>query len=359
MDQPHSGSPGTANTDAATRAVREEYYGRIAPHSMAPLWEVLGAVVTPEPKVTSRPALWKWDTAQPLLMEAGKLLSAQEAERRVLVLENPAYPGQSRATNSLYAGLQLVLPGEVAEAHRHSQSALRFVLDSQGGYTAVSGEKTTMYPGDFVITPSWAWHDHGNTTEAPIIWLDVLDVPMMSFFEGSFSEYHNAAQQDLARPEGDALARFGQGLLPITTQISQFGQNSPIFNYPYARTRAALETAAKGAPLDPHWGVTMRYVNPLTGGWAMPTISSFMMFLPAGTHTLPMRGTDGWVCAVAEGRGVAVAGDTRMEFGPRDVFVLPNWTWRRFEAKEDSFLFVSSDRGVQEKLGIYREQMGN
>jgi len=358
MDQPHTGAPGIANADPATKARRQAYYDRIAPHSLSPLWEVLGAVVTPEPRVTSKPMIWKWSETRPLLIEAGNLLTSEEAERRVLVLENPAYPGQPRATNSLYAGLQLVLPGEVADAHRHTQSALRFVLESKGGYTAVGGEKSTMYPGDFVITPSWSFHDHGNTSDAPIIWMDVLDVPIMSFFEGGFQEYHNAKTQELARPEGDALARYGQGLAPINAS-SPYGLTSPVFNYPFSRTRAALEAAARGAEADPHWAHTMRYINPLTGDWAMPTIASGMMFLPAGTVTKPMRGTDGWICAIPEGRGTAWAGDTKLEFGKCDSFVLPNWTWRRFEAKEDTFIFFSSDRGLQEKMGIYREQMGD
>src|SRR3954451_10318653 len=98
-------------------------------------------------------------------MQAGKVITAKEAVRRVLVLENPGMPGQSRITGSLFAGLQLILPGEVAPAHRHSQSALRFIVEGQGAYTAVEGERTLLQPGDFIITPSWTWHDHGNEAD--------------------------------------------------------------------------------------------------------------------------------------------------------------------------------------------------
>ena len=360
MDQvQQSGAPGIADADPETKARRQEYYKQLGPNSMAPLWEVLGNVVTPEPRVTSKPYLWKWADTRPLVLEAGKLLTAEEAERRVLVLENPAYPGQSRATNTLYGGIQLVMPGEVAPAHRHTQSALRFVLESKGGYTAVGGEKTTMMPGDFVITPSWSFHDHGNTTDSPIIWMDVLDVPMMTFFEGGFADHHNAKTQDISRPEGDALARFGAGLLPIDAQRPYGELNSPIFNYPFVRTREALVASAHGAPADPHWGVTMRYANPLNGGWAISTIASWMMYLPAGTSTKRMRSTDGLICAVAEGRGSAWAGDTKMDFAEKDSFVIPNWTWRHFKAETDCFIFFSSDRGVQERMGIWREERGH
>ena len=99
------------------------------------------------------------------MMESGGLITAKEAERRVLILENPGLPGQSRITNSLFAGLQMILPGEVAPAHRHTPSALRFIIEGHGAYTAVEGERTLMEPGDFVITPPWTWHDHGNESD--------------------------------------------------------------------------------------------------------------------------------------------------------------------------------------------------
>jgi gentisate 1,2-dioxygenase len=337
------------------RAQRNEFYARMGKQSLAPLWEVMKGLVPPEPRPTPQPHIWHYDAVKPYLMEAGALLTAEEAERRVLVLENPALPGKSRATATLYAGIQLVLPGEIAPAHRHTASALRFVLESSGGHTAVAGERTTMMPGDFVITPSWAWHDHGNETGGPVIWMDILDLPMVNFFEAGFSQHHNEMAQPIARPENDALSRYGASLLPLDEQ-GRFGKTSPIFNYPYARTRAALAAVASAGDRDPHWAATLRYANPMDGGWAMPTIASWMTHVPAGTSTLPMRSTDGIIVAVAEGRGVAHVGDRRIAFGPRDIFVLPNWTRRSLQADSDCFLFCSSDRVAQEKLGLWREE---
>lgn len=348
--------PASAAVDLPGRdASRTEFYGRIRDQSLAPLWEVLKGLVPPQPRPTPTPHIWHYDDVRPFLLEAGELVTAEEAERRVLVLENPAFAGKSRATATLYAGIQVVMPGEVAPAHRHTASALRFVLESSGGFTAVAGERATMRVGDFVITPSWAWHDHGNASGAPIMWMDILDLPMVNFFEGGFSEHHNDKAQSIGRPEGDALARFGAGLLPIEER-SPFGKTSPIFAYPYERTRAALAAVASAGTVDPHYGVTLRYSNPLDGGWAMPTISSWMTYLPTGTSTQAVRSTDGIIVAVAEGRGSVKVGDQRMEFGPRDVFVLPNWTARSFHAESDCFLFCSSDRVAQEKLGLWREE---
>ena len=152
---------------ANSAEARRTFYERIGTLGMTPLWEVLGALVPPQPTSPVAPALWRYDAVREHVMEAGRLITAEEAERRVLILENPALRGQSCITQSLYAGLQLILPGEVAPAHRHTQSALRLVLDGEGAYTAVDGERTTMRYGDFIITPSWTFHDHGNDGDEP------------------------------------------------------------------------------------------------------------------------------------------------------------------------------------------------
>ena len=146
---------------------------------MSPLWDVFKDLVAKEPNSGCQPTLWRYAEARHAVLEAGEIISASDAERRVLVLENPGLKGQSRITTSLYAGLQLVLPGENAPAHRHSQSALRLVIEGDGGYTTVDGERVPMAPGDFIITPTGSWHDHGNDGSEPVIWLDGLDIPMI------------------------------------------------------------------------------------------------------------------------------------------------------------------------------------
>lgn len=167
---------------------RREFYDRIAPLHLAPLWESLHDLITPEPRTPCVPYHWDYSKVRPHLMDSGNLISAREAGRRVLILENPALPGQASITHSLYAGLQLVLPGEIAPAHRHSQTALRLVVEGSGAYTSVDGEHTLMEKGDFIITGGWAWHDHGNDTSVPVVWLDGLDIPLVRFLDASFVE---------------------------------------------------------------------------------------------------------------------------------------------------------------------------
>ena len=82
-------------------ADRQEFYRRLDQESASPLWEVLADIVRTEPRTACLPALWSWDRMRPLVMEAGRLITAKEAERRVLVLENPGYRRASRITQSL------------------------------------------------------------------------------------------------------------------------------------------------------------------------------------------------------------------------------------------------------------------
>jgi len=333
---------------------RRAYYERIARHGMTPLWEVLGALVPPEPRTPVVPALWRYADVRDEVMEAGRLITAEEAERRVLILENPALRGQSCITQSLYAGLQLIMPGEVAPAHRHAQSALRLVLDGEGAYTAVDGERTTMRRGDFIITPAWTWHDHGNLGTRPVVWLDGLDIPLVRFLDAGFAEKTEEAVQRPLRAEGDALARYGANMVPVYFRQAP-SEPTRVFVYPYERTRAALSDIARGTP-DPHLGFKQRFVNPATGASPMPTIGAFAQWLPAGFETQPYRSTDGTVVVCLEGEGEASVGDARWRFGENDVFVVPSWHTLRLHAGRDTVLFSYSDRPVQQVLGLWREQ---
>jgi len=343
----------SAVLQANVAAERKAFYDRISKANCAPLWEVLHDIITPTPHTPCKPCLWKWDTVWPWIQEAGRLITAKEAERRVLVLENPGLRGRTAITHSLYAGLQLILPGEVAPAHRHSQSALRFILLGRGAYTAVDGEKVTMSVGDFVITPSWTFHDHGNSSSEPMVWMDGLDVPLVELLDAQFMEKGSQETQHTSSTEGDNLAQFGNTMKPVEYKAKN--RTSPLFWYPYERTREALESLKSGPDVHPCWGHKLQYTNPVTGGWAMPTIGTFMQLLPKGFRGRDYRSTDATVYAVVEGRGRCLINGETLAFEPRDVFVCPSWMPYRLEAEEQSVLFSFSDRPVQQALDLWRE----
>jgi gentisate 1,2-dioxygenase len=347
------------NSPHPATLARQELYRDMDPHHLTPLWEVLHALVPPQPASPCLPALWKYEHVRPFLMRAGEAITAEEAVRRVLILENPALRGQSAVTQSLYAGLQLILPGEVAPSHRHTQSALRFIVEGQGAYTAVNGERTTMRPGDFIITPSWTFHDHGSEAEGPVVWLDGLDIPMIRFFDAGFAQNGDARSQAIAQPEGTSLARYGHNMAPVRHD-APFGATSPIFSYPYERSLEALHQLERSAPVDEWDGVKLRYLNPLTGGWPMPTLGTFLQKLPAGFCGKGWRQTDGAVYSVVEGRGQVhvEAGGQRWQFGfgARDHFVIPSWHTARFESEPGCVLFSFSDRPVHQALAIHQEE---
>jgi gentisate 1,2-dioxygenase len=271
------------------------------------------------------------------------------------MLLNPGLQGTPQITQSLYAGLQLILPGEVAPTHRHVASALRFVIEGQGAYTAVEGERTTMHPGDFILTPSWTYHDHGNPGTTPVVWLDGLDIPIVNMFDTSFAEHYPAESQPVTRREGDALVRYGSNLLPLEYKNS--GQAAPMFTYPYTRSREALERLHRQTAPDPCHGVKMQYVNPATGGYPLPTIGAFLQLLPAGFQGRSYRATDATVYCVVEGRGRSQIGTTSFVWGARDVFVVPSWHAVSHEAQNDAVLFSFSDRPAQKALGLWREEV--
>jgi len=335
-----------------TKRAQQDYYDRIAAYGLSPAWERLRDLIGNEPKSQCVPAIWRFKEVKAMLMESAELISAEEAERRVLLLENPGLAGQSRITRTLLAGLQLIMPGETAAGHRHTASAIRFILDGANAYTTVEGERTYMSPGDFILTPNWSLHDHGNMTDEPMIWLDVLDVPMINYFETTFCESFDCPTQQVTHQDGDSIAFFGSGVLPDGAAALK---SSPIINYTYGRTRPILERLRAADRVDARHGARVRYANPVTGGWTMPTMGAQLGLFPAGFRGQDYRATDGTIFVCVEGRGLTRVGDREFEWSRGDIFVAPPWLRYAHSTDVESLLFSISDRPAQEALGIWRE----
>lgn len=343
-------------TQSNLETVREAYYQSLTPHALAPLWTVLDALVTPQPVTPALPFAWYFDAIRPMLMEAGQLISAEEAVRRVLILENPAMPGKASITRTLYAGLQLILPGEVAPCHRHTQSALRFVLEGEGAYTAVDGERAIMKPFDLVLTPNGRWHDHANDSNQPMIWLDGLDIPLVAALDASFAETLSGSQQHPALlSDGDCQARWGANLRPVRGGAMKTSA-APLFHYPFDQWRSAIEQVSHNSEPDAYDGAILEFSNPADGGSIMSTMSAFCQKLPAGFMGKAQRSTDGVIYVGVEGQGSLLIDDQEFPIAPRDVIVAPAWSSRLLHAASDLVLFSYSDKSAQEKLGLWRAE---
>jgi gentisate 1,2-dioxygenase len=335
----------------------EKLYAEMAPHSLYPLWEVLSNLVVPQPRSPAKPHLWRYGPARDYLLRAGDLISAEQAERRVLILENPGLPGTSAVVPSLYAGLQLILPGEVAPCHRHTQCALRFVMEGDGAYTAVDGERCLMQPFDLVLTPNWQWHDHGNNSGRPMIWLDGLDIPTVRFYDASFAERLEQPSQSESIPAGDNIHRYGRNLRPFrATAAERRPAQQPIFHYPYREWRESLMAVAAADAPDAHLGHALEFINPANAGPVMPTIAAHVRHLPQGFETKPRRATDGTTFVVVEGRGSARIEGQEFRLEERDLFVVPSWNRLELRAETPLTLFGFSDKAAQEKLSLWREE---
>jgi gentisate 1,2-dioxygenase len=338
------------------QAERDAFYKDLEQYSMGPLWAVLGEALSAEPRVKSVPVLWKWRDVRPRVLRSGELVTAEEAERRVVMLLNPGLKGKIAATATLYAGVQLILPGEVARTHHHTPSATRFIIEGEGGYTTVSGEKGAMSKGDYLTTPPWAWHDHGNDGNEPVMWLDGLDIPFVMNVDAVFFEEFPTETQPIGKPVDDSLRRWGSNLRPTWETPIGGGIYSPVLNYRWTTCRASLHGLREdaGSPFD---GIIMEYVNPYTGGPTLPTMAAYLQLLRRGEHTKAHRHVASTVYHVAEGGGYSVIAGQRFDWEEGDTFVVPAWSWHEHAAEAgEAVLFSFSDRPILKAFGLDREE---
>ncbi len=343
---------------AGREAGNGDYRQRAAAAGLVPLWTFFGEWFSAEPRASAVAYRWRYADVRSTVLDAAAAVSTADAERRVLVLENPGLPGRHLATDALYAGLQLIMPGESARAHRHTASALRLIVEGENTYTAVAGERCYMRRGDLIVTPSWAWHEHRNEGGEPTIWLDVLDVPLIRFLGAGFSEQYSEPEHPKRAPPGDSRLRYGQGLVPVGFARSTGA--SPVFAYPFEYAYEALDHLRTHGERDACHAFKMEYIDPTSGGPAIPTISTFLQLVPVGFATSPYRSTAGQIVMAVRGRGRVTIGrgveTVTFDYEPSDVWAVPSWQHVAVEAAEESVLFIASDEAVHRKLGVWREE---
>jgi gentisate 1,2-dioxygenase len=346
------------NTAQAVHAhALETFLEALQPFSLAPLWTRYHQMLTPTPRGKARPYLWRYADLRPHLLRAGELISTREAERRVLMLLNPGLDGAAAATSTLFAGMQLILPGEIARAHRHSPAAIRVIVEGHGAYTAVDGERCFMEPGDLILTPPWSWHDHGNDTAAPMIWLDGLDLPLVGALDAIFTEYAPTEQYGITKPDDVSTRLYHQpGLRPASERGS--GRSSPLLSYKWTRTAAAL-AALPASATTLYDDLLLEYTNPYTGGSVLPTMGCTAQLLRPGVRTRAHRHASSSVYLVIQGQGYSIIEGQRFAWEPGDVFAIPSWACHEHANRSDTeaaALFAFTDAPVMHALGLYREE---
>jgi 1-hydroxy-2-naphthoate dioxygenase len=257
-------------------------------------------------------------------------------------------------TNTIHMSVQCVMPGEVAEAHRHTAAAVRFII--KGGpkaYTIVEGEPIPMETGDFVTTPSWTWHDHVNEGDEPVMWLDGLDVRLVQIGK-VLGQGYPELQQPRNRPVGYSAKTMGH----VKPGWVKSEHPTPPFRYPWTDTAETLTTLKEGEEGDPYDGIKLTYSHPLNGGPTVPTFACEIQLLTANQKTKDHRHISTTIYQAFRGKGVTVVDGERLEWSQGDIFVVPPWTVHHHEnlSSEDSILYAMDDWPALKALGLYREE---
>lgn len=322
--------------------------------SLGPLWTALHVLLPGERVTAAVPHRWGWAEVRPHLLEAARLVPIEQAERRVLVLCNPGLPGTYSCTSTLYAGLQVILPGEAAPSHHHTPAALRLVVEGQGAFTTVEGVRCAMEPGDLIITPPMRWHDHGHEGSAPVVWLDGLDIPLVRSLDASWASRMRPARPPATDVDSSQDEFTAAGVVPRRSRYEHTG--FPQVRWPWATVRRALVAMAATAPAD--HPVAVRYVDPTTGMPPLPTMAAEAQWLRPGETTRTERRTASAVFHVIEGRGESRVGEAVLAWEPGDTFVAPPWHWteHRNLAGAPACLFQFNDEPVLRALGLWQEE---
>lgn len=338
----------------------KEYVAGLVEQNTLPLWPSLRAMLPHGiPSRKTQPTVWHYSDLRPNLMRAGELTPIEKAERRVLVLCNPGLGlDNMKATPTIYIGMQLILPGEVAPNHRHTPSAVRVVVEGSGGFTVVGGEKLPMEKGDLILTPPGLWHEHGHEGSGPVVWMDALDLPLVYGMEASFST--ESPSQTIDKPHEYGITRLGLGGVVPYDSLDAPRSPYPMLRFPWKSVRANLNGLAsitpKGKP------VQLAYVNPETGRECLPTLGfSAIQLRPGEELSLPRRSASA-VLHVVEGYGSAQIDGANLTFGESDIMAVPTHarvTLANGSSTASSYLFVVDDAPLQRKMGIYQTFLDN
>lgn len=341
----------------------ERFHAELEAVNLGPLWASIAAFNSVEPKAKPIPYLWKRALIEQKLEKAKRLLEVGigSAERRAVFLINPGMKdlqpyGWGGATQTLYAAVQVVNPGEHAPPHRHTSAALRFVMKGQGAFGIVDGERIPFEPGDYLVTPDGSWHEHMNEGNEPVVWMDCLDTPFVMAMNVSFTEFYPDRQQPVRVPIDYSARRYAGGMVrPVSDRKPR---RIALARYTWQRTCQALDGLSEFDP-DPVEGFAVEYINPSTGRDADGRIGAWMQKLPPRFRGRAHRHVHTCVYYVHRGRGYTVMNGVRFDWEEGDFFALPAWTWHEhvnLSDAEDAYLFSTNDLPLMEAFDFERQE---
>ena len=322
----------------------ESFDGWLAERNLSGLW---GRERSPDFK----PWLWKWDDIYTALVKAGEIIGLDSVNRRDVNLVNPT-TGIRRPSRTVSATLQYLMPGDVAQAYRHTAATARWVIKGdQGAYSVVEGEAFPVLEGDLLVAPSMAWHDHFHKGQAPTIWLSSLDNQFTQLAH-EFSDNYPGLQQPVDKPEG--WSALTAAAIRASSGGSEF--TPPPYRYRWADTYASLMALKQREEVDPYDGIRVDFKNPVTGGPTFPTMACSVQLLSAHEMTSPHRHNSTVLYQAFRGAGATVFDGQRFEWTQGDIFVVPPWALHHHEngLGEDAILYSISDEPVWRALNIYR-----
>jgi len=320
-----------------------------------------------------QPHRWRWKEYSQFLERIAGIAAKADvspiefADRQSILLTNPGLNGRLQVTNTIRCAISIYNPGDIAPAHVHSPNASRTILSEKGGYTNVEGERCEAERGDIILTPNGTWHDHGNEAKAPVIWIDMLDWPLMEFLDCAWVDQDfepgagsNSKSQETAHKDGYSVRLYGSGGMVPTFLPHQIGfgrDPAPLIHFRGAKIREPLKALSKEKG-DAHECIQMQFVNPLTGKPVFSTLDYKAQLIRPGEELLPKRETCSTFIVVIAGKGKSEIGGQTFDWQENDIMVVPNFLWRRHvnTGKSDAILYTVSDAALLQNIGQYRAQ---
>lgn len=306
-------------------------HGKLKSLNLTPAWPLFNQLLPlKRPTQRTKTTVWQYKDIRENLILSSKVVPIESAQRRVMVLSNPGFGENAiRTTACLYGGIQLILPGERAPNHKHSHTATRLIIEGEGGIAIIDGKEHKMNKGDLIITPPWFWHEHFNTKDSPVLWLDILDLPIVEEFDISFGEIEETGNEN--QP------------LPCQT-----------FRFPWEETKENLLNLGKNIEIGK--SVRINYVDPKTHQSAVKTIGlSALMVRPNETIEIQESYVSS-IMHIIEGHISIKVNEESYEVKASDTLSVPRYANVTLTNQSNThvFIFIADDSHTLTNLGIFQ-----